>query len=375
MFRQFAGIITEGANGLFLQHPSVLTTLLEVGWQFRAHDPNRPLGDPGHRSNSPELPQYWLEPLRQAAGIVPPVGATGTQGTAFANALVSSKQTVFWDHLIYAYMIENTRIYEIFRRVLHEFLHGETLGVPTAAAQQWLRNTEELFYHDQPPFSITTTTSHIRADLRASRRNAYWRMFGMDLNHGTDDGAPYPYIKADAYNNEFVSAFEELLREAWVAIANSGNSSGADPTDRGKIENLVTTLQNMLLSRRINGNLSREEFTFVSMMSWFHLTMSYDSPIIVALRAEANGPEQRLFKVAQRVGLPAHGLSKSFFDIADPISRILILIEANVTAVVNDLVTKAPTPPTPLQNDMNTVITYWNSITGHDVKAGKVAVR
>ncbi len=371
MFRQFAGIISEGANGLFLQHPSVLTTLLEVGWQFRAHDTNRPLGDPGHRSNSPELPEYWLEPLRQAAGIVPPVGTTGTQGTAYAQ----TKQTVFWDHLIYAYMIENTRIYEIFRRVLHEFMHGETLGVPTAAAQQWLRNTEELFYHDQPPFSITTTTSHIRADLRASRRNAYWRMFGMDLNHGTDDGAPYPYIKADAHNNEFVSAFEELLREAWVAIANHNNISGADPTDRGKIENLVTTLQNMLLSRRINGNLSREEFTFVSMMSWFHLTMSYNSPIIEALRAEANGQEQRLFKVAQRVGLPAHGLSKSFFDIADPISRILILIEANVTVVVNDLVTKAPTPPSALQNDMNTVITYWNSITGHDVKAGKVVVR
>ena len=32
-----------------------------------------------------------------------------------------------WDHLIYAYMIGNTRIYEIFRRVLHEFLHGEKL--------------------------------------------------------------------------------------------------------------------------------------------------------------------------------------------------------------------------------------------------------
>ena len=129
MFRQFAGIITEGANGLFLQHATVLTTLLEVGWQFRVHDPDRPLGDPGHRSNSPELPQSWLDPLRQAAGIVPPVGSSGIQGTTFASALAASKQTVFWDHLIYAYMIENTRIYEIFRRVLHEFVHGETLGV------------------------------------------------------------------------------------------------------------------------------------------------------------------------------------------------------------------------------------------------------
>ena len=37
--------------------------------------------------------------------------------------------------------------------------------------------------------------------------------------------------------------------------------------------------------------------------------------------------ENRLFKIAERVGLPAHGLSKSFFDIADPLSRLLIQIE------------------------------------------------
>ena len=40
-----------------------------------------------------------------------------------------------------------------------------------------------------------------------------------------------------------------------------------------------------------------------------------------SLRAEANGTEQRLFKLAERVGLPAHGLSKHFFDISDAISR------------------------------------------------------
>jgi hypothetical protein len=377
MFRRYAGIITEGANGLFLQHPSVLTALLEVAWQFRAHDPQRPLGDPGHRSNIPQLPDFWLEPLRDVAGIVPPLGATPISGTALAAA-VAQPQTVFWDHLIYAYMIENTRIYEIFRRVLHEFLHGEKLGVPTPAAQHWLRNTEELFYRDPPPFSITSITSHIRSDMRGSRRNAYQRMFGMNLNHGADDGQPYPYVKAEAYNNEFVTIFEEFLREVWVAISNFGNSSGPNPTDQGKIGNLVATLQNMLLSRRANGNLSREEFVFVSMMSWFHLTVSFDSPIIQSLRAEATGPEQRLFKLAQRVGLPAHGLSKSFFDIADPISRILIHIEASGTDIVPALVaikTAVVTSLNSLQIDMNTIITHWSLITGRDMKAGKVAVR
>ena len=40
----------------------------------------------------------------------------------------------------------------------------------------------------------------------------------MDLNHGSDDGKPYPYIKAEAANSEFVATFEEFLREVWVGI-------------------------------------------------------------------------------------------------------------------------------------------------------------
>lgn len=361
MFRRYAGSIPGGANELFLQHPSVLETLLEVTWQSRAHVPNRPLGDPNHRSNIPQLPDFWLDALKSAAdpGIAPPY---------------ERRETVSWDHLIYAYMIENTRIYEIFGRVLHEFLHGEKLGVPTPAAQHWLRNTEELFYRDAPPFSITTVTSNIRSDLRASRRNAYWRMFGMDLNHGADEGQPYPYIKADAANNDFVTAFEELLREVWIAIANVNNTSGANPKDKGKIANIVANLQNMLMSRRANGNLSREEFVFVSMMSWFHLTVSFDSPIIHALRAEATGPEQRLFKVAERVGLPAHGLSKSYFDIADPVSKVLIQIETSGIGIVDDLVATGASLNA-IQTAMNTIITHWSLITGRDIKAGKVAVR
>ena len=43
-------------------------------------------------------------------------------------------------------------------------------------------------------------------------------MFGLELNHGTDDGKPYPYVKAEAANTEFVATFEEFLREVWVGM-------------------------------------------------------------------------------------------------------------------------------------------------------------
>lgn len=192
----------------------------------------------------------------------------------------------------------------------------------------------------------------------------------MDLNHGTDDNKPYPYLKAETSNNEFVATFEELLREVWVGITNFGNTSGTNPTDQGKIASLASKLQEMLMSRRQHGTLSREEFAIVSMMSWFHMTVESNLPIIGDLRADAAGPEQRLFKIAWRVGLPAHGLSKSYFDIAHSISKVLIVIE---TGALNSAAA-APAffaPPasipaglTPLEPDMRQIITHWSAITG-----------
>jgi len=380
MFKQLATIDSSiPADKVVKLHPSDLISLLEFVWDnmIKATSPlpTPPSpGDPDKRSAVAGLPPTTTPPFLSGAGI------------KLANeiiALTTNLELIRWHHLIYAYMIENTRIYEIFRRVVHEMLHGEKLGSPNVDTQQWLRNTEELFYRDQPPFSITTVSSHIRSDLRASRRNAYQRMFGMDLNHGTDEGQPYPFVKADAANSEFVTTFEELLREVWVGMIHVSAISAPNPTDDAKIAALATRLENMLMSRRQHGNLSREEFVFVSMMSWFHLTVESDLPlpIIEHLKAGVRGAEQRLFKIAQSVGLPAHGLSKSYFDIAEPISRILIAIEMetyNNVAAVPALYTPASSYPPGLlgpgpASDMSTIITHWSLITGKDIKAGKVA--
>ena len=197
----------------------------------------------------------------------------------------------------------------------------------------------------------------------------------MDLNHGTDDNKPYQYIKADAANNEFVATFEEFLGEVWIGMTNCANIAGANPTDDAKIAILAERLHDMFISRRQYGNLSREEFAIVSMMSWFHLTLETNLPIIVDLRAEAEGPEQRLFKIAERVGLPAHGLSKSYFDIANAISEILIQIEtsfynsanvANIPLLYNPMLAGSAEPL------MRQIITHWSIITGRDMKARKV---
>lgn len=370
MFRQLASQITNGRQVLFDMHPLDLARMLDNSFELRRDLPpdppqippaQEPLGHPNHRSEVDAVLSQFALPL--ANGNNPP-------GT-------NTDLRLLWDHLIYAYMIENTRIYEIFRRVLFELLHGEKLGTPLPDSQRWLRTTEALFYKDSTPFQITSITSDIRKDLSGTARNAYQRMFGMDLNHGAEDGKPYPYVKAGAANGEFVATFEEFLREVWIGITYVTASSSPNPTDDSKISELAEKLHDMLRSRRQNGNLSREEFALVSMMSWFHMTLEFDSPIVVTLRAEATGVEQRLFKIAERVGLPAHGLSKNFFDIADPLSFLLIEIEKgrfNAPSAAATLYSKKiNSVDNPVEPLVRTIITHWAAITGRDVKARKVA--
>ena len=88
-----------------------------------------------------------------------------------------------WDHLIYAYMIENTRVYEIFRRVCTNIAMERSSALQSMRIRSIVARHEELFY-SVCPFLITNVSSHIRSDLRANRRNAYQRMFGMELNTG-----------------------------------------------------------------------------------------------------------------------------------------------------------------------------------------------
>jgi hypothetical protein len=397
MFRRFAKFISDaGGNGaidLMRLHPSDLTALLEFAWDSRSNNPDHRvfgLGHPARRSDLDGFGTTWFGDA--AFKLTPPSSPTGITVTSIRDGIRDSGETpegteigrdgILWDHLIYAYMIENTRIYEVFRRVIHELLHGEKLGVPGSSvsplgqedSQRWLRATEEMFYRDPPPFYISAITSHVRADLRATRRNAYQRMFGMDLNHGTDDNQSYPYVRAEVANSEFVSTFEEFVREVWIGIENRNNQNGANPTDDAKIADLAEKLHAMLQTRRESGNLSREEFFFVSMLSWFHLTVDNDLPIIEDLRAQATTPDERLFKIAQRVGLPAHGLSRSYFEIADSISRILIEIETglcDVAAAAPALYTERLGGGGPDQA-MRTIIRHWSIITGREMKARRV---
>ncbi|HEY9649579.1 MAG TPA: hypothetical protein V6C95_02870, partial [Coleofasciculaceae cyanobacterium] len=166
---------------------------------------------------------------------------------------------------------------------------------------------------------------------------------------------------------EFQKTFEEFLREVWVAIANANNTAGTSPRDDAAIANLARRLYDMLRTRRQNGNLSQEEFFFVSMMSWFHLSVQFDSPIVVSLRAEGSSEEERLKKIAERVKLPLHAKSYYFFGLADRMSWLLTQIEMGT---YNDplAVPALYTPGSTAEGVMRLIITYWSEATERNMK-------
>jgi hypothetical protein len=290
-----------------------------------------------------------------------------------------------WDHLIYAYAIENTRAAQILARVVHAFRSGEGLGIPSVDTQRWLDVTEALLFNANNPFPAWLSTSSVRPDAEAVRRNAYFRLFGMDLAFGTDVNAAYLYDKAEASNRTFVQLFEELLFELWQAIENVRNLVAGNTTDDDRIYRLAEQLGFILNSRRLNQLLSREELAATTAMGWVELTLSSNTPVVNDLRAQAASPADRLKVIGGIVGLSPHSQANSFFQMAAELSLLLRALEAGwVTDSSRSWLlyqsvapSTASLPPgvNPLGTEVRRVITEWAAASGRDLKSRAVPIK
>lgn len=280
-----------------------------------------------------------------------------------------------WHHLVYAYLLESTGIVEIFAEVVRRLLVGETLGaLRTAEAAAWLRATEQLFFAPPAQFSVGAVISELRPHERLNRRNAYHRLLGMALPHEV----PKPYegsgpladwrAHTGAINADFPQKWNELLRQVWLGIENRRNDSGANPADPAYIALLCRAISDSMVNRRRAGALYREEFAYVSMHSWFHLTLTLPGvPVINELQVNANNPAEVLAGLAQKVGMTPAARSRELFDLAEPVATVLRGIEIglfNTPEGAEALFTEG----SPLANDMAEIINNWQSATGHRVK-------
>ncbi len=297
-------------------------------------------------------------------------------------------------HLIYAYLMENTRMYQIFEKLIFLYLNDEEIGIVSASnpahqnAFQWIHNTENLFFKHLSNNNFRNITSQIRSSQEAVRRNAYYRMFAMDLAFESGGGAEY--YKAKMANSEFIFLFEQFLAETWQAYINAKNAVGANTTDYQKLVDMVTKIREILLGRRgATGsiqlsqyrfmNLSREEYASVGLFSWLYNIISYDSPLVIFLGCQANTSAERLLKIGKKVKIEAHGKSQALIDLSIPTATILRMIEFETFEVPNwlQLAIESQTPTgQPLATveqslalvDLLTIINNWEKATGHRIK-------
>ena len=158
-----------------------------------------------------------------------------------------------------------------------------------------------------PPCSRSARSPATSAPTSApSRRNAYWRMFGIDLSHdipprwgGRAGTAGWKADVGAGVNTSFREKWSELLRQVWLGYENRKNSSGANATDDAYLLLLCDSLRDMLNMRRRGAALAREEFKAVAVMSWFDETLQFNTPIVQTLKATATSPADRLALVGR----------------------------------------------------------------------------
>lgn len=381
MFRHFADMAElagESRGAVLERHPAELARAAEVA--FAAIDENSFYFDQYTEGGDTKTIEPMSLALPSAFRQAGPVFVNGDLVPPAARGPV-----VFMpQHLIYAFLVENTRLLDVFQRVLLELGRGEALDIPSFRARQWARNAEELFFKDGAQHGIMSVASELRPSNTVIRRNAYYRLMGLELNYG---GEAIAFHKPKAANTEFVDTFERFLSAVWIGIANKDNTSGSNPTDRAGIAQLIRRLRSMLRNRRRSGALLREEFAAVAAASYFHLTVEDNTPIIRDLRCEAESPEERLKRLGERVGVPVHARAEYYFAMADSASQLLIDIEVDETlgsdAGIDSLLGLPSNPPGAVATalaqrrltDVQTVITNWSLATGRNLKVSTADIR
>ncbi len=394
MFLTLASLFPNRPEEVFRVHPVQLSRWLDEVWTAarRAHilDPARDIQgnvDPFLGILDPrvldavDLPTQPKKPALDTTKFLAPSGinvAGQLSGQPEWSGVPGPSQfdcpPRLWHHLVYAYLVESTGIIEIFAEVVRRLVIGETLGTISPESLSWLRATEQLFFGDPPRFSVTGVLSEVRPYQRTNRRNAYWRMFGMDLAHPVPPhwpGATGPRADWRAHtgpvNSDFRQMWNELLRQVWLGVENRANKTGPNPADPGHIALLCKAIKDMLSNRRHGGALAREEFAYVCMLSWFHLTVNSDTPIVADLKAQASHPANRLVTVAKNVGMMPADRSRELFDLAEPMSTILRGIELGLFDT-SEAAKELFVDGSPAATDMIDIINNWQSATGERVK-------
>ncbi|MDQ6477267.1 hypothetical protein [Dyadobacter sp. LHD-138] len=331
------------------------------------------------------IQRHWFDLNGQVNYDSNGVAAINTPVAAGAIRYSSFEESTHY-HLIYAYFLENTRILQIFQRFMERYLYDEDFGIAdNSEVFNWIQNSERLFFKSDTP-RTSNLRSLIRPSADASRRNAYHRLFGMDLAFGDiSTNNSVEYYKSKSSNQQFIVLFEKYLSEIWQGYINARNATGANTSDINIIVDLAQELREVLIARRgnvtlnsyANLSLSREEYSSVLITSWFAFIISDDTPVVNFLNCQSSTIGERLIKIGNKVGISAHSKCQALFEMAGAASTILTTIEAggilDNDASMQNIMSSLNPPAAPsiqanYMSDFLTIINNWEKATGHNIK-------
>ena len=285
------------------------------------------------------------------------LGELQSLGTFAGHAPAEGPRT--WHHLAYSYMLENSRAVQIFARTTHALRTSERLGVPSPATVCWLATTEALLSGALSTGALGTEQHEAQ---EAARRNAYWRLFGLDLAFGTDANADASFARPAQANTEFVPHLEQLLVELSKSFETAGGA-GADLDGADAIADRSQKLGQSLRDHRTSLMIDRQELLAASLLGWIELSLSASSPVVRDLALEGASAAERLQDLGARVGIPAHSKAVNLFALGRSLSIMLRLAEDDPVGARNAWADSA----TPAGAHSRRVVTEWTAATGRSL--------
>ena len=280
---------------VFLVHPLQLSRWLDEAWAAargrRLSGTDADAAVPRRRRiiETLDLPApRGTPPLRCPPASPRRPGRFSRRAVELATARRNRRLGLLWHHLVYAYLIESTGVFEVLAEVVRRLVVGETLRPAVRRPRRWAAG------HRGAVLPRPAAVLHRRDGQRAAARppgeppqrllaDVRPRAAAPDARRWPPAPARPRVVEAGhrhGVNTGFREKWTELLRQVWLGIENPGTGSGPTPPTASYIALLCGALKDMLAMRRRGGLLAREEFAYVSALSWFHLTLRTDTPIV-----------------------------------------------------------------------------------------------
>jgi hypothetical protein len=334
MFQTFLNDVVR-ANQLLRQNPLTIVQMAETSW---------------HNASRRRPQNLFLQ--------VPPLAQN------YGHAVPSS-----WDHLIYAYMIESTRVCEIFRKLSALYKSGAQLPPPSIASRQFWFMADSVILSPPQAICVWTGASRTPEEEEASRHALYRNTFAREFS-GADENRRAGF--AQSSTPDFFAKFEAFLGEAWRGIVQARSPQAQRDTNHQKLASLAMDLSNQLVTMRERTSLTLEEFRAVAIASMLHVVVSVNSQVVNDLGANAVSSAERLALMGKKCGIAPSPRAPALFEISRPLSVILRALESGA---FNDVPgARFLCSNGNLQDLFETAIGLYNEAVGKDLTARKTDV-